>query len=492
MKKLMAIVLLAAIPVAALADVTVTAPVPAPDPTAQGSLSTAASENAAGGYDAGVDSYTGVAYQAAASTAQSISNQDSSNASSFFSSDWQQAAAEAQTVANDQTRLSLDQASVAQQDQATENTGYTSELDAVPGVQQANDSAVQTSVGSSASSSMGSITSQTGVPTGQVSMIGDTSFVLAGAATQSLMNGLATDGYQSNINAVNAAEAEAADAAAQNYGGAAYEASVNASMQAEADADYAENVAAAPTLATALDGAALATALSEAGQQLQQIQSLTGVAQGQNAGATTTAQAVQQTSALTGVAQGQTAGMSSQDTSYTSAADAQQSALNSASQQNEDDAWTAAEAWQAGLNAQYAEQAAQTIEQYDVSMESSSGTSILALHGCKQQRLRRRPLINRRAFMTRNCPSRLLPPRTKTPPIPARIPLRQQLAPLWIRRPGVPRPMTRKTSSSRSVLPPASRNKGSDHESSNHSCNTPVSIGHSCARIGIDCRRDIS
>ena len=376
MKNRLALVMMFAISPTVFADVTVTPPVPAPNPAAQDNLSSAAGQNATSGYNAGVDSYVGMAYQAAASTAQDIATQDLSNATSLYAYEWQQAAAEAQTVANDQSTLALNQGSITSQDQATEQAGYDNELNSVAGVQQSNDSAVQSSVNSSASSSMSDITSQTGVQSGQVSMINDTSYILAGAATQSLMNGLTTDGYQSNINAVNAAEAEAIDAAAQNYAGAAYEASVNSSMQAEADTDYAANVAAAPTLSTALDGAALTTALSDASQQLQQIQALTGVSQGQNAGTTSTAQATQQTSALTGVSQSQTSGLVSTDTSYTSAADSQQTTLNNTSQQNENDAWTAAQAWQAGLNAQYAEQAAETIYQYDVSMEGSGGSSI--------------------------------------------------------------------------------------------------------------------
>ena len=372
MKKILLLVMLVNSPAIAIAAST--APVPAPNPAPQDTLNSAASENATGGYNAGVDYFAGQAYQAAAITAQDIANQDTTQAySSYDPYDWQLAASEAQSVSDDQTTLSLDQSSVAQQDQSTENTGYTNEVNAVPGVQQSNDSAVQSSVNSSASSSMGSVTSSTGVQQGQVSMIYDTSYILAGAATQALMNGLSTDGFQSNINAVNAAELEAADTAAQNYGGAAYEASVNASAQAEADADFAGNVAAAPTLSIALDGAALTTALTDASQQLQQIQALTGVAQDQSTGATSTSQSLQSISTATGVTQGQTAGMTSTDTSYTSAADSQQSTLNSVSQQNENDAWTAAQSWQAGLNAQYAEQAATTIAEYDTSMVSSAG-----------------------------------------------------------------------------------------------------------------------
>ncbi|OYV79245.1 MAG: hypothetical protein B7Z60_07155 [Ferrovum sp. 37-45-19] len=290
MKKQLLLVMLASAPALALADTT--APAPAPNPAAQDALNSAASDNANGGYNAGVDYFAGQAYQAAAFTAQDIANQDTTQANASYDSyDWQQAASEAQSVADGQTTLSLDQSSITQQDQATENTGYTNEVNAVPGVQQANDSAVQSSVNSSASSSMGSVTSSTGVQQGQVSMIYDTSYILAGAATQAFMNGLATGGFQANIDATEAELLAIADTASFNYLGAAYEASVNASDQATADADYAANVAAAPTMSVALDGAALTTALSDAGQQLQQIQSLTGVTQGQTAGATSTAQA---------------------------------------------------------------------------------------------------------------------------------------------------------------------------------------------------------
>ncbi len=372
MKKFVITALLASVPAAALANPVVTIPVPVPNSAALNSLNTAASDNASAGYSAGVEYFAGRAYQAAAQTAQGIANQDLAHARSFYSYDWRQAAGEARSVANQQTVLSQDQSSMSNQDQATEAAGYTNELNAVPSVQQANDSAVQSSVNSSATNSFGSITGHTGVQQGQVSMINDTSYIFAGAATQALMNGLTTDGYQSNIDAIDAAQMAAADAAAQDYAGAAYEAAVNSSMQAEADTDYAQNVAAGAVLANALDTAALTTALSDASQQLQQIQSLTGVVQGQNAGAATTARAVQQTTSQTGVPQGQAATMVSTDTSYTHAADSQQSALNSVSQQNENDAWTAAQSWQLGLNAQYAQQAAQSIEQYDVSMEGSA------------------------------------------------------------------------------------------------------------------------
>ena len=371
MKKLLILVMLATVSAIAIADSST--PVPAPNPAPQDALSAAANQNATDGYDAGVANFAGQAYQAAAQTAQGIASQDTAQAAMSMDptelTEWQQAISEAQSVASDQLTLSADRASVVQQGQSSQNNDYTSELNAVPGVQQANDSAAQSAANDGTASSLSGVASQTGVQQGQVSMISDTSYLLAGAVTQALMNGLSTSGYQANWDAITAYQTAMACGAVP--GCAAFWMGVNAMYQSEADADYAANVAAAPTLGTALNGAALSTVLSDAGQQLQQIQGLTGVTQGQNAGATTTAQAMQQTTAQTGVATGQSATVPSTDTSYTSAADSQQSTLNSLSQQNQNDAWTAAQSWQAGLNAQYAEQAASTIKQYDISMESS-------------------------------------------------------------------------------------------------------------------------
>lgn len=363
------LVFMMCVPAMALADSAM--PIPAPDPVALEVMSSAANQNASAGYNAATDYSNARAYQAAAQTAQDIANQDAAQ-SSFGYSDWQLAASEAQGVANDQTTQSLKQTLIEQQNQVDENTAYLAELNAVAGVQQANDRAVQLVVKSGSVSSFGNITSATGVQQGQLSQINDTSYVSAGATTQALMNGLSTDGYEANIQAIQ--DEQNAQSCGNPYCAAAWMAA-NAVEQGIADADYNANVAAAPVLGTALNSAALTTSLSNASQQLMQIQSFTGVTQGQATGTTSTTQALQQIAAQTGVNQGQASHMVDINTApYVNASDNQQSALNSASQQNENDAWTAAQAWQAGLNAQHAISAATTIENYDSSMAGNSGS----------------------------------------------------------------------------------------------------------------------
>lgn len=348
--------------------IVVTAPVPAPNPTATNTLNTAANQNAGAGYAAGVNYFTGGAYQAAAQTAQDIANQDAANAGGFGDSydsyAWIQAEQEANSVANEQQTSALAQTSLALQNQNTENNAYSNELNSIQGVQQANDTAVQSSASTGSTSTFNNITSQTGVPQGQVSMIQDTSYLLAGADEQALMNSFSVAGYQANIQAVQDAETAAECGAVP--GCAAYWMAANAVQQSIADAEYAANVAAAPVLGLAMNSAALSTALSDSRQELQQIQSLTGVAQGQVSGITTATQALQQVQNLTNVTQGQASGMIDTGTSFTTAANGQQSTLNDISQQNQNDEWTADQAWQAGLNAQYAQQAAQTIANYDM------------------------------------------------------------------------------------------------------------------------------
>ena len=365
MKKKLLLMMLVSVPAAAVAGVTVTMPAPAPNPVAQGNMVTAASDNATDGYDAGVNYFASGAYQAAAQTAQDIANKDAANAGGFGGSyAWIQAEQEANAVAGRQQTSAMSQTTLSQQNQNAENGAYANELNLVPGVQQANDGAVQSSANTGATATFGNITNQTGVPQGQVSLINNTGYILAGAATQSLMNGLTTNGYQANIQAVQ--DAENAAACGVVPGCAAAWMAANATEQNIADADYGANVAAAPVLATTLDSAALTSALSDAGQQLQQIQALTGVAQAQVSGITTATQALQQVQNLTNVTQGQAAGLINTGTSYITAASGQQTTLNNISQQNQNDEWTADQAWQAGLDAQYAQQAAQTIATYDL------------------------------------------------------------------------------------------------------------------------------
>ena len=342
---------------------------PSSDP--QTTLSTAATQNSTSAYNAGTAYYDQQAYQAAVSTAQNISNQDAAN-SSYGSDAWQQAADQAQSVANDNQIQADDQIPIQQQNQTSEDSAYGAEVTSAPAVAQSNSDTAQTTATASATSSLAGISGQTGIPQGQITPGNDTSYWVAGAATQALMNKLSTDGYQSNIDAVQAAQQAAIDAADQDYGGAAYEMSVNAAKQSEANADYAANTAAAPVIAGALNAAAAASAISSATNSLQQIQTLTGVQQGQTGGAANIQDALRQTTIQTGVETGQSGTVPSNDTSYTGAADVQQASLNATSQQNENDTWTAAQAWQSGLSAQYSKNAADNISQYDNSMATST------------------------------------------------------------------------------------------------------------------------
>lgn len=359
-----------AVILAAAAGVASAQTAPAPDP--QSALSAAATQNATSAYDAGVAYYDQQAYQAAANTAQSISDQDAANAGdrSFDGDAWQQAADQAQSVANDNQTQADGQIPVQQQDQASEASAYGTEVNDAPAVAQSNGDSARESASSSAANSLSGISAQTGVQTGQVTPHDDTSDLAAGAATQTLMNNLSTTGFEANKTAVQ--DAQNAASCGNPYCAAAWWAA-NAVEQNMANSAYAGNVAAAPVLGGALNAAAAASAVSNAADSLQQIQSMTGVPQGQTAGATSTKDALQQITAQTGVQTGQSATAANTDTAYTSAADAQQASVNAASQQNENDAVTAAQAWQAGLAAQYSENAANVISQYDTSMAGKTG-----------------------------------------------------------------------------------------------------------------------
>ena len=342
----------------------------APDP--QSALSAAATQNTTSAYGAGVAYYDQQAYQAAANTAQGISDQDAANAggSALGGDVWQQAADQAQSVANDNQTQADNQIPVQQQDQASEARAYSTEVNAAPAVAQFNSDSAQASASSAAANSLSGISAQTGVQTGQVTPHDDTSYLAAGAATQALMNNLSTTGFEANKTAVQDAQNAAS---CGNPGCAAAWWAANAVEQNMANSAYAGNVAAAPVLGGALNAEAAASAGSNAANSLQQIQSMTGVQQGQTAGATSSRDALQQITAQTGVHTGQSATAANTGTGYTSAADAQQASLNAASQQNQNDAVTAAQAWQAGLSAQYSEKAANAISQYDASMAGKTG-----------------------------------------------------------------------------------------------------------------------
>ena len=342
----------------------------APDP--QSTLSAAATQNTTSAYDAGVAYYDQQAYQAAANTAQDISNQDAANAggSTLGGDVWQQAADQAQSVANDNQTQADSRIPVQQQDQSSEASAYSTEVNAAPAVAQSNSDSTQASASSGAANSLSDISAQTGVQTGQVTLHDDTSYLAAGAATQALMNNLSTTGFEANKTAVQ--DAQNAASCGNPYCAAAWWAA-NAVEQNMANSAYAGNVAAAPVLGGALNTVAAASAVSNAANSLQQIQSMTGVQQGQTAGAISTRDALQQITGQTGVQTGQSATAANTGTAYTSAADAQQASLNAASQQNQNDAVTAAQAWQAGLSAQYSEKAANAISQYDASMAGKTG-----------------------------------------------------------------------------------------------------------------------
>ncbi|MHB1666535.1 hypothetical protein [Thiomonas sp.] len=373
MKKTILAAALAVLPLLAFSQ---TAPAPVPDPTAQQALSTAAKQNSTSAYNAGVAYDDQQAYQAAANTAQDISNQDAASVGSGYSgmgySDaWQQASDQAQSVANDNQTQADNQIPVQLQSQASQNTAYSAEVAAAPAVAQSNSDAAQSSAASGSAQSNSSIAESTGVPQGQPTVTNNTGeYLIAGAATQAAMNGMTSTGFTANKTAYQ--DAQNAASCGSPYCAAGWMAA-NAVEQNIANGAYAGNVAAAPVLGAALNTAAAASALSSAAGTLQQIQSMTGVQQGQTAGSTNTQQALTQTTAKTGVQQGQSATMANTDTSYTSAADAQQATLNATSQKNQNDAVTAAQAGIAGLNAEYSRNAANQIASYDNSQAQSTG-----------------------------------------------------------------------------------------------------------------------
>ena len=354
-----------------------TAPAPAPDPTAQQSLSMAANANGTATYNAGMSYDNQQAYQAAANTAQDISNQDAQNVGSGYGGGfgttgaWQQAADQAQTVANQNQTQADDQIPTQNQNEAQQASSFNSEQAAGQPTAQSNSNAAQNAAGQGSSLSFADVSSQTGVQQGQPTVTNNTcEYITAGAATQALMNSLTTTGFTANKTAYQ--DAQNAASCGNPYCAAGWMAA-NAVEQNIANGAYAGNVAAAPALGTALNVAAAASALKSAKGTLDQISSMTGVLQGQTAGATSAQAAASQTNAQTGVQQGQSATAASTDTSYTSAADAQQTALGTAAQQNQDAAVTAAQAGLAGLSAEYSRDAANQIASYDNSQAQTTG-----------------------------------------------------------------------------------------------------------------------
>lgn len=381
LKKITLAAALAALPLLASAQ-TYPAPVPSPDPTAQQSLSASANQNSTSAYNGGMSYYNQQAYQAASNTAQDISNQDAANVGSDYyggggggySDAWQQAADQAQSVANDNQAQADAQIPVQRQAGTSQGASYNDEVSAAPAVAQSNSTAAQSAASSGAAQSTASIAQSTGVPQGQPTVTNNTGeYLIAGAATQAAMNGLSVTGFTANKTAYQDAQ-NAKACGGWNPGPCiAYWMAVNAAEQGVANGAYAANVAAAPVLGTALNVAAAASALNSAKGTLQQIQSMTGVQQGQTAGSTNTQQALAQTSAQTGVQQGQSATAASTDTSYTSAADAQQNALGAAAQQNQNAAVIAAQAGLAGLSAEYSRNASNQIASYDNAQAQSTG-----------------------------------------------------------------------------------------------------------------------
>ncbi|CDW92538.1 MULTISPECIES: hypothetical protein [Thiomonas] len=352
-----------------------TAPAPAPDPSAQQSLSAAVNANGNATYDAGMAYYNQQAYQAAANTAQDISNQDASNSGGGgrygYGDAWQQAADQAQTVANDNQTQADDQIPIQNQNETTQASSLNTAQNGAQPTAQANSTAAQSAAQQGASQSLADIGQQTSVQQGQPTVTNHTGeYLIAGAATQAAMNGLSVTGFTANKTAYQ--DAQNAASCGNPWCAAGWMAA-NAVEQNIANGAYAANVAAAPVLGTALNVAAAASALNSAKGTLQQIQSMTGVTQGQTAGSTNTQQALAQTTTQTGVQQGQSATAVSADTSYTSAADAQQNALGAAAQQNQNAAVTAAQAGLAGLSAEYSRNAANQIASYDNAQAQSTG-----------------------------------------------------------------------------------------------------------------------
>jgi len=352
-----------------------TAPAPAPDPSAQQSLSAAVNANGNATYDAGMAYYNQQAYQAAANTAQDISNQDASNSGGGgrygYGDAWQQDADQAQTVANDNQTQADDQIPIQNQNETTQASSLNTAQNGAQPTAQANSTAAQSAAQQGASQSLADIGQQTSVQQGQPTVTNHTGeYLIAGAATQAAMNGLSVTGFTANKTAYQ--DAQNAASCGNPWCAAGWMAA-NAVEQNIANGAYAANVAAAPVLGTALNVAAAASALNSAKGTLQQIQSMTGVTQGQTAGSTNTQQALAQTTTQTGVQQGQSATAVSADTSYTSAADAQQNALGAAAQQNQNAAVTAAQAGLAGLSAEYSRNAANQIASYDNAQAQSTG-----------------------------------------------------------------------------------------------------------------------
>ncbi len=368
MKKIVTIVLLSTAPAVALADA------PAPDPTLQSTLTTTQNQNLNDAYTAGTSYQNYEADTSAANTAQDIATQDLNSGGGFGSyTVMQQAAQEARSVATDYQNQASQQ--LAQQQPAVTDGNATADSAATlaPAVAQSGAANGQVYASSDFATQSSGTQASTGVSMGQLTPGTDVTYALAGAGEQAVMSGLATGGYQANDNAYQAAMNAAG--CGINAGCYAFWIAMNEMYQGIADADYAANVAAAPVLAAIDDAAAVTHATSDAQNMFAQITSLTGVAQGQNAGAATTAQATQQTTAQTGVTQGQTADMTSTDTSYTNAADGDWSSMQAAEEQNNQATVNAAQAWQQNAAAQASEDAANQIAGYDEAQARSSFNS---------------------------------------------------------------------------------------------------------------------
>lgn len=276
---------------------------------------------------------------------------------------WLAAANGAQAVSDQQTAQAQQQAQIAQQSQSRQQSSYGALMEDYTVAQGDTASSASSSGSSAADQGLSNVASQTSVTQGQVqgsasSAASDVGYLAAAAAPQVAMTSMALGEQTANIAAVQAYQ-NAQACAGWNPGPCiAYWMSVNASEQATANSLYGAQMAAAPVLAVTYIGAATAAAKQSFDSIQQQIGSMTGV--------------TQQTSSSLPSTVGQTPYTVSNDTSYQTVGQAQNSQQVSDAQTNTNATWQGAQDWSNGVQYQTQANAAQTIQNQDLAAAQSA------------------------------------------------------------------------------------------------------------------------
>ncbi len=273
---------------------------------------------------------------------------------------WLAAVNGAQAVSNQQSALAAEQGALAQQAQQSQQSSDAALLNTdVPQAQSDTANQAASSGNPESQQSLASVQQQTGVQQGQVqpSVASETSniaYIGAATAGQASMAAMARSNQTANIQATQ--DAQNASSCGNPWCAAAWWAA-NAVEQQTANGLYTAQMAAAPALATTYITASKQAAQSSYDTVQGQIGQMTGVQQ--------------QTTALP-TSVNQTPYAVTNDTSYQAVGSGQNAQQVSDAQTNTHATWQAAQDWSNGLQAQTQEQAAQTIQNQDLSAASQS------------------------------------------------------------------------------------------------------------------------